>query len=109
MNLSLAALEVTLPAVLGPRIPLIKTCKGWDDLTESLLTAEKDYEDQGKDRWRRIWYGLGNKADVTTPWIEIIPNEYGLAVVKTGVALILKVCKCPVILIAALRRLTRLD
>lgn len=74
--------------------PPAKTCKGWDDLTKSLLAAEEDYEDRGKDRWRRIWYGLGDKAELATPWIEIIPNEYGLAVVKTGVAVILKVCVC---------------
>ncbi|KAG6356455.1 hypothetical protein INS49_015843 [Diaporthe citri] len=78
---------------LRPAFKSPPTSKGWDDLTESLLTAEKDYEDQGKDRWRRIWYGLGDKADVTTPWIEIIPNEYGLAIVKTGVALILKLAR----------------
>lgn len=93
--MSLDALEATLPAILGPRTPLVKTCKGWDDLTESLLAAEQDYEDRGKERWRRIWYGLGDKADVTTPWIDIIPNEYGLAIVKSGVAMILKVCNVP--------------
>lgn len=93
--MSLAALEATLPAVLGLRTPLVKTCKGWDDLTESLLAAEQDYEEQGKERWRRIWHGLGDKADVVTPWIEIIPSEYGLAVVKSGVAVILKVCNVP--------------
>lgn len=75
-------------------MPLVKTCKAWDDLTESLLAAGKDYDDHGKDRWHRIWYGLGDKADVVMPWTEIIPNEYGLAIVKTGVAAILRVGNC---------------
>ncbi|KKY32017.1 hypothetical protein UCDDA912_g08014 [Diaporthe ampelina] len=59
----------------------------------ALKKTEEDYEDRGKDRWRRIWYGLGDKAELATPWIEIIPNEYGLAVVKTGVAVILKLAR----------------
>ncbi|KAJ0106752.1 hypothetical protein J7T55_001276 [Diaporthe amygdali] len=59
----------------------------------NLLAAEKDYEDQGKDRWHRIWYGMADKTELVTPWIEIIPNEYGLAIVKAGVAVILKLAK----------------
>lgn len=109
MHVSLAALEATLPEVLGSRTPCLKTCKAWDDLTESLLAAEKDYEDQGKDRWHRIWYGMADKTELVTPWIEIIPNEYGLAIVKTGVAVILKVCSLGPILVDALRWLTRLN
>lgn len=88
-------------------MPLVKTCKTWDDLTESLLAAEKDYDDHGKDRWHRIWYGLGDKADVAMPWTEIIPNEYGLAIVKTGVAAILRVGNCPSIILTVMRWLTR--
>lgn len=84
-------------------MPLAKTCKAWDDLTDSLLTAEKDYDDHGKDRWHRIWYGLGDKADVVMPWTEIIPNEYGLAVVKTGVAAILSVGNCPSVFFTVMR------
>lgn len=98
MHVSLLALEATLPAVLGPRTPVVKTSKGWYDLTESLLAAEKDYENQGQNRWHRLWYGLGGKAEVATPWIEIIPSEYGLEIVKTGVAVILQVCDCPILI-----------
>lgn len=107
--MSLSALEATLPAVLGPRAPQVKSCKGWDDLTERLLSAEKDYEDQGKDRWHRIWYGLGESSDVAMQWIEIIPDEYGLAVVKTGVAMILTVRGCRPDSVATLGCLTARD
>lgn len=95
MQISIVPLEKVLREItssdLGRQTPPPATLKGWDDLTESLLAAENDYADQAKDRWRRIWYGLGDKADIVNPWIELIPNEYGLAIVKASVAVILKV------------------
>ncbi|KAJ4416631.1 hypothetical protein N0V82_006641 [Gnomoniopsis sp. IMI 355080] len=86
----LSALEAALPDVLGLYTPIATTCEGWDELTDKVLTAEKDYDKQGKEIWHRIWHGIGNASEVVDAWSEVIPNEYGLAVVKTAVAVIFK-------------------
>lgn len=87
----LAALEAALPDVLGLYTPIATTCEGWDDLTDKIINAEKDYDKQGQEIWHRMWHGIGNASEVVDAWSEVIPNEYGLAVVKTAVAVVFKV------------------
>ncbi|ROW04740.1 hypothetical protein VMCG_04873 [Cytospora schulzeri] len=40
--------------------------------------------------WHKIWYGIGDSSEVVNVWIDFIPDEFGLAVVKTGLAVIFK-------------------
>lgn len=92
LQASLASLESALPAALGIKAPAEATSKVWDALCDQVLTTQQDYNEQIQGPWRRLWYGIGNTSEVVDAWIEVIPSEYGLAVVKTGVAVIFKVC-----------------
>ncbi|KAH2192370.1 hypothetical protein KXW59_007024 [Aspergillus fumigatus] len=40
--------------------------------------------------WHSLWYHVGDTKDTLDPWVALIPNEYGLAVVKTGLAVVFK-------------------
>lgn len=95
MQISLEALEATLPVVLGLQMAPVKTCKGWDELTKKVLAAEQSNTDQNESKWREIWWGIGESSEVVSAWVELIPNEYGLAIVKTGLALIFNVRNSP--------------
>lgn len=52
---------------------------------------EKAYRKSKEGFWHRFWYGMGNEKEVAKVWLDLIPNEYGLAVVKTGIAVVFKV------------------
>ena len=73
-----------------------ETLSKWEKLSNDMLKSQADFED-GKEGgfWGKIWYNLGGAKDAVDPWIALIPNEYGLAVVKMGVAVLLKVCSTP--------------
>jgi len=73
-----------------------ETLSKWETLSNDMLKSQADFED-GKEGgfWGKIWYNLGGAKDAVDPWIALIPNEYGLAVVKMGVAVLLKVCSTP--------------
>ncbi|KAH2459094.1 hypothetical protein KXW63_001861 [Aspergillus fumigatus] len=40
--------------------------------------------DRHKTFWHSLWYHVGDTKDTLDPWVALIPNEYGLAVVKTA-------------------------
>jgi len=73
-----------------------ETLNKWDTLSKDMLKSQDDFE-AGKEGgfWGKIWYNLGSAKDAIDPWIALIPNEYGLAAVKMGVAVLLKVCSTP--------------
>lgn len=81
-----------LPAILGLQVPVQSTPEGWDNICNQILKAQKDYTERERGMWHRIWYGLGDASELANIWIEFIPDEFGLAVVKTGLAVIFKVC-----------------
>lgn len=82
------ALKFYIPNHLGIR----ESHETWDDLAEKIAQLEKRYKDKKKGLWHELWYKLGQKQQIAEAWIAFIPDEYGLGVVKAGLALIFKVC-----------------
>lgn len=81
-----------LPGILGLEVPPQTTTKGWDAACDKLLSNHKDYTERQQGPWRRIWHGIGRASENVDVWVGWIPDEFGLAVVKTGLALVIKVC-----------------
>ncbi len=91
----LQELSWVIPNVVEPRFRLewqqADTAK-WETLGEDIMKSQKDYKASKDGFWHKIWYGMGDAKGAIDPWIALIPNEYGLAIVKTGVAVLFKVC-----------------
>lgn len=66
-----------------------------DSLAEKIAALEGTYKKRQEGFWHRLWYGIGDKKEIAEAWIGLIPNEYGLAVVKTGIAVLFKVASLP--------------
>ncbi|PLB53482.1 hypothetical protein P170DRAFT_435110 [Aspergillus steynii IBT 23096] len=64
-----------------------------EELSERLAGAEDQYKERKNGRWHSIWYSIGEGKDMIDPWVALIPNEYGLAVVKTGLAVVFKLAE----------------
>lgn len=86
------ALKVVLPAILGVQVPMQSTSEGWETMCNQILKAQKDYTERENGMWHKIWYGIGDASDVVSVWIDLRPDEFGLAVVKPGLAVLFKVC-----------------
>lgn len=88
------ALRDYVPASLrvdvGPNTPKIE----WDGLFDQINNVEE--EAHGTEHGPRAIFcslalKIGENKEVIDPWISLIPNEYGLAVVKCAVAVMLNV------------------
>lgn len=85
------ALRLMLPGILGLEVPPQATTKGWDAACDKVLSTQKDYTERQQNSWHRIWHGVGKASENVDIWVGWIPDEFGLAVVKTGLALVIKV------------------
>ncbi|ROV93685.1 hypothetical protein VPNG_08868 [Cytospora leucostoma] len=84
------ALQVVLPTMLGPQVPVGGNSGDWEALCNQILKAQQDYTAREQGMWHKIWYGIGEVSGVVDVWVAFIPDAYGLAVVKTGLAVIFK-------------------
>jgi hypothetical protein len=66
--------------------------KKLEELADKLANTEARYTDRQKTFWHSLWYHVGDTKETLDAWVALIPNEYGLAVVKTGLAVVFKVC-----------------
>ncbi|PWY83637.1 hypothetical protein BO70DRAFT_361719 [Aspergillus heteromorphus CBS 117.55] len=80
-----------LPLDLGLEFP--NDADKLEKLSERLAGAEDRYKGQKKGFWHSIWYHVGDGQEVVSNWLALIPNEYGLAVVKTGLAVVIKLAE----------------
>lgn len=85
------ALRLMLPGVLGFEVPQQENTEAWCTLCDKILNTQKDYVEKQQGAWRRIWHGVGKASENVDVWVGWIPDEFGLAVVKTGLALVIKV------------------
>lgn len=83
---------MVIPVILGLQVPPHNTPDGWETTCNQILKAQSEYTEREKGPWHKIWYGIGNASEVVNVWIDFIPDEFGLAVVKTGLAVMFKVC-----------------
>ncbi|KAJ6111188.1 hypothetical protein N7486_003423 [Penicillium sp. IBT 16267x] len=64
--------------------------KKLQQLSETLTYAESNFSTQNSGFWHSIWGGIGEGRSVLDGWVALIPNEYGLSVVKMGLAVVFK-------------------
>jgi len=62
-------------------------------LCDKIASMEKAYGETNQGLWHRLWYGMGDSREVVEAWIGLIPDAYGLSVVKTGVAVVFKLAE----------------
>lgn len=74
----------------------LETCS-WSDVFKHMEDAQVQYNErdkQGLGFFRDTWRKLGRKAHIgrdIDPWLDLIPNDYGLSVVRGAIVLILMV------------------
>jgi hypothetical protein len=76
------------------------TREEWEALYDDISTAEAKAteSDNGPlEIFNKMVLKIGEKSDYVDPWINLIPNSYGLCVVKSGFALLLSVCTRPLL------------
>ncbi|KAI1169850.1 hypothetical protein F4777DRAFT_595865 [Nemania sp. FL0916] len=61
-----------------------------ENLCDRIGEMEKTYRESKNGFWHRFWYGCGDVRDMNEVWLDLIPDEYGLSVLKAGIALVLK-------------------
>lgn len=54
---------------------------------------EKAYEKSKQGLWHRLWYRMGDEKEIVSAWLDLIPSEYGLSVIKAGIAVVFKVSR----------------
>ncbi|KAL1842954.1 hypothetical protein VTJ49DRAFT_3595 [Mycothermus thermophilus] len=64
-----------------------------EELCDKIRKLESTYIQAKEGRWRRMWYRMGSASEMVEPWLGLIPDAYGLAVLKTGVAVVLKLAE----------------
>ncbi|KAL7907753.1 hypothetical protein GGI35DRAFT_481405 [Trichoderma velutinum] len=63
----------------------------WNELLNKLVEAELKATDTNKGTFQifsRIFIVIGKKKEAIDPWINLIPNEYGLCIVKSGLLIL---------------------
>lgn len=86
------ALRIYIPTALRYEIES-DSRDGWDHLSEKISQTETSYSDAKNGFWHRLWYNIGESEDICNAWVALIPDSYGLAVVKTGLAVVFQVCQ----------------
>lgn len=81
------ALKIYIGTVLGIRVQ----GDSWDGLCEKINHTEDRYSNRKEGFWHSIWYKMGDYSSMLDGWVALIPDAYGLAVVKTGLAVVFKV------------------
>ena len=63
----------------------------WNSVCEKIVQTEKAYRKRKEGFWHSLWYKAGDSRDILEGWTSLIPNQYGLAIVKASIAVIFKV------------------
>lgn len=66
----------------------------WDDLFNQMARAQGDHEAQSgrKGNWfKYLWRKAGSKSDAIEPWLQLIPDEYGLSIVRGAIGIVFHV------------------
>ncbi|KAJ5779272.1 hypothetical protein N7457_006992 [Penicillium paradoxum] len=80
-----------LPENLG--INFENNAERLEQISERLINAQKAFTDRDNRWWYSLWRNIGEEKYALQGWIALIPNEYGLAIVKTGLAVVFKLAE----------------
>ncbi|RAL07999.1 uncharacterized protein BO97DRAFT_446483 [Aspergillus homomorphus CBS 101889] len=63
----------------------------WDAIFDKVTETEKEWKEGNGARaiFAKVWLKVGENREMIDPWINLIPDSYGLAVVKSGIAVVL--------------------
>jgi hypothetical protein len=64
----------------------ISTCT-WEDIFAHMGSVRSEYEEQArgiKGIFHKLWRSAGGTADFVTPFFDLVPDDYGLQVLKAG-------------------------
>ncbi|KAL2161689.1 hypothetical protein VTH06DRAFT_8251 [Thermothelomyces fergusii] len=64
-----------------------------DTLADKIGAMEKAYGKSKQGLWHRLWYGMGNNKDIIDAWMDLIPDQYGISVIKAGLAVMFKLAE----------------
>ncbi|KAL7928542.1 hypothetical protein V8C35DRAFT_285187 [Trichoderma chlorosporum] len=81
---------------LDPRLELNVDKCTWDDVFDYMKKAQADYEEKAES-WRgvlrRIIRKTGEIGDAAMPWLDVMPDDHGLGIVRAGLAAIFLLTK----------------
>lgn len=65
----------------------------WDDLFGQMARAQGDHEARssrkgGSNWFKYLWRKAGSKSDAIEPWLHLIPDEYGLSLVRGAIGIV---------------------
>ncbi|PYH94010.1 hypothetical protein BO71DRAFT_441273, partial [Aspergillus ellipticus CBS 707.79] len=86
-------LENILRAYVPSALDIDTTDTSWETLYDRLSEAETEWQSTGhgaRGLFATVWMKIGENRELVDPWINLIPDNYGLAVVKMGVAVVFK-------------------
>ncbi|UNI22166.1 hypothetical protein JDV02_008080 [Purpureocillium takamizusanense] len=84
--------DLSMGLVLGPNA----SESSWDALFEKVNDAEARLHGTEKrplEIFKKMWLKVGENQAVIDPWLSLIPDSYGLAVVRSAIAIILKIAQ----------------
>ncbi|KAK3293848.1 uncharacterized protein B0H64DRAFT_398821 [Chaetomium fimeti] len=62
-------------------------------LPDKIGALEKGYCDTKQGLFHKLWYNMGDKRDIVEAWLDVIPDSYGVCVVKAGIAVVFKLAE----------------
>ena len=66
----------------------VSNCE-WSDVIEQMQKAQDVYKDKGDKNPVRSFFRNGKEiATTVTPWFDMIPDQYGLSVLRAGLTVI---------------------
>ncbi|RYO82950.1 hypothetical protein DL762_006372 [Monosporascus cannonballus] len=64
-----------------------------ENLSLRISRMEKAHKDIKQGLWHKMWYGIGRNKESLDAWIDVVPDDYGLALVKAGLAAVFKLAE----------------
>ncbi|KAL2266802.1 hypothetical protein VTJ83DRAFT_6154 [Remersonia thermophila] len=87
-------LEALLKTFISERLQIpVTDFQNDNGLYDRVRRLEKNYSEDSESRWQTLWYNMGRVSDRVNPWLELIPGDYGLGLLKTGIAVVLKLAE----------------
>jgi hypothetical protein len=78
----------------NPDVPFDVLNCSWDDVFDQMARAKGKYEEKfnGPNHFFHwLWRKAGNASEAVDPWLQLIPNEFGMAVARGAIAIVFHV------------------
>lgn len=88
-------MDTLLKEYVAVKLDIVVTGNSWDAIYDKINEGENGLhktDNDIKQLFNKMVVKVGDNADTIRPFVDLIPNEYGLSVVKAGIALVLLVC-----------------